>query len=126
MLKLISLDIDGTLDVGDPPGPIPIAFVHELLAAGHIVGSCSDNTVSFQKKMWEKAGIVPHFTVIKHGLLEVKSGFAADYYVHVGDRVTDRLAAKSGGFEFIDVAHMTGPNGEQLYAEMLLEARAAE
>ena len=120
MLKLISLDIDGTLDVGDPPGLIPISFVRELLAAGFIVGSCSDNTVSWQKRMWDSAGIAPHFSVVKYGLREVRASFAADHYVHVGDKITDRLAAQNGGFDFIDVAQMTGPGGELLYSEMLL------
>ena len=51
MPKLISFDIDGTLEVGDPPGYITIARVRQALGLGYIVGSCSDWPVSRQQRM---------------------------------------------------------------------------
>lgn len=120
MAKLISLDIDGTLELGDPPGIIPVSFVRRLLEQGYIVGSCSDNTVRFQRQLWEAQGIAPHFAVLKQELGGVRAQFVADAYVHVGDRVTDRLAAKMGGFEFIDVATLVGESGDFLESLLLL------
>ena len=38
---LVSFDIDGTLEVGDPPGPIELALVRRAKALGYIVGSAS-------------------------------------------------------------------------------------
>ena len=112
MAKLISLDIDGTLELGDPPGIIPMSFVNRLLSLGYLVGSCSDNTVSFQQKLWASHGITPHFAVLKQQLDIVRAQFLADSYIHVGDRVTDRIAAKMGGFEYIDVANLVDEAGE--------------
>src|SRR4051794_1215487 len=64
LAKLISFDIDGTLEVGDPPGYITIARVREALQLGYIIGSCSDWPVSHQQRMWQKHGIPVAFTVL--------------------------------------------------------------
>ena len=40
--RLISFDIDGTLEIGDPPGLIPLDAVRRAIALGFVVGSCSD------------------------------------------------------------------------------------
>ena len=53
-VKLVSFDIDGTLEIGDPPGIIPIALVRRAQALGYLVGSCSDRPVSFQAEMWRR------------------------------------------------------------------------
>jgi hypothetical protein len=37
--KLISFDIDGTLEVGGPPGSITIERVRQALELGYIIGS---------------------------------------------------------------------------------------
>ena len=57
MAKLISFDIDGTLETGDPPGCITMERVREVQALGYIIGSCSDRTVSTQQRMWMEHGI---------------------------------------------------------------------
>src|SRR3954471_11303385 len=82
--KLISFDIDGTLEIGDPPGYITIARVREALALGYIIGSCSDWPVSHQQRMWKQHGIPVSFTVLKHHLDRVKADFVAEEYVHIG------------------------------------------
>ena len=46
MAKLISFDIDGTLEVGDPPGIITLDMVRKAKELGFLVGSCSDRTIS--------------------------------------------------------------------------------
>lgn len=111
-MVVVSFDIDGTLEVGDPRGAIPIAFVRHLVSLDHHrVGSCSDNTVGWQQRMWDAHDVSPHFTVVKHRLHQVRASFAATRYVHIGDRPSDREAAVLGGFEFIDVETLVGADG---------------
>jgi hypothetical protein len=100
MPRLISLDIDGTLEVGDPPGCITIARVREALELGYIVGSCSDWPVSHQKRMWLAHGIPVSFTVLKHQLDRVRAEFSAERYVHIGDTNIDRHYAERNGFVY--------------------------
>lgn len=100
MAKLISFDIDGTLETGDPPGCITMARVREALELGYIVGSCSDRPVSHQQRMWTKHGITVSFTVLKHQLDRVKVEFSAEAYVHIGDTNMDRHYAERNGFAY--------------------------
>lgn len=102
-LRLISFDIDGTLEVGDPPGEIPLAAVHRAFELGFVVGSCSDRTVSTQKLMWDKHQVPMQFTVLKQQLPLVKAQFQAEYYVHIGDTDVDAWMAKDAGFDFLHV-----------------------
>jgi FMN phosphatase YigB (HAD superfamily) len=100
LAKLISFDIDGTLEVGDPPGYITMARVRQALALGYIVGSCSDRTVSDQRRIWTEHGIVVAFTVLKHHLDRVKAEFSAEEYFHIGDTNMDRHYAERAGFAY--------------------------
>lgn len=99
---LISLDIDGTLDVGDPPGPVTMEGVRRSLGRGCVIGSCSDRPLSTQRKIFEAAGVPISFAVSKHMLADVKAKFAADRYLHVGDREDlDKRYALMADFEFL-------------------------
>jgi hypothetical protein len=98
--KLVSFDIDGTLEVGDPPGIVAIALVRHLQGRGHVIGSCSDRPVSYQQELWEGLGIRVDFTVLKHRLAEVRAQFVADAYYHIGDTDVDDFFARSAGFHF--------------------------
>ena len=100
MPKLISFDIDGTLEVGDPPGCITIARVQQALDLGYIVGSCSDWPVSHQRRMWAERGIAVAFTVLKHQLDRVRAEFSADAYFHIGDTNMDKHYAERNGFVY--------------------------
>ena len=100
MPKLISFDIDGTLETGDPPGYITMARVREALELGYIIGSCSDRTVSQQQRMWEAHGISVSFTVLKHQLDQVRAEFSAEVYYHIGDTNMDRHYAERNGFTY--------------------------
>ena len=100
MAKLISFDIDGTLETGDPPGCITIARVREALALGYIIGSCSDRTVSHQQRMWAEHGVTVSFTVLKHQLDRVRAEFNAEVYYHIGDTNMDRHYAELNGFAY--------------------------
>ena len=100
MPRLISFDIDGTLEVGNPPGCITIERVRQALALGYIIGSCSDRTVSHQQRMWAEHGISVAFTVLKHQLDRVRAEFPAEHYVHIGDTNIDRQYAERNGFVY--------------------------
>ena len=43
---LVSFDIDGTMEFGDPPGPVTADVARELFARGYIVGVASDGVTS--------------------------------------------------------------------------------
>lgn len=103
MTKLISFDIDGTLEVGDPPGGITMEMVRDVKGLGYLIGSCSDRTVSEQQRIWQDHGIEVEFTVLKHRLDEVKQQFPADEYYHIGDTEIDRRASLQSGFNFLPV-----------------------
>src|SRR5207245_1195704 len=58
MVTLVSFDIDGTLEVGDPPGIVSIALVKTAKRLGYLVGSCSDRPISHQQSLWARLPIV--------------------------------------------------------------------
>jgi len=110
---LVSFDIDGTLEVGDPPGIVTIAMVKLAKGLGYVIGSCSDRPLRFQRELWERLRIDADFTVLKHRLVDVKALFPAETYYHIGDTDTDHLMATGAGFRFLlaeAAAHRTwGP-----------------
>ena len=116
--RVISFDIDGTLVTGHGPGPITLEMVKQAQEWGYVIGSCSDRPIGDQKNMWEKAGIVVAFTVLKHMLEDVKSKFDADVYYHIGDTELDKHYAELSGFKFLQVQDMqpepwmVAPDGE--------------
>jgi hypothetical protein len=97
---LISFDIDGTMEFGDPPGGVTVEMVRKAKELGFIVGSCSDRFPSWQKKVWDSHSIPVDFWVAKHKLPDVKARFQADRYVHIGERDIDRQLAEQVGFHF--------------------------
>ena len=101
--NLISFDIDGTLEVGDPPGDITMGMVRTAKQRGYLIGSCSDRPLSYQQRIWAEYDIVADFTVLKHKLDDVKARFSAEVYYHIGDTDTDRFYAKRAGFLFVAV-----------------------
>lgn len=97
---LVSFDIDGTLEVGDPPGPILLAAVRQARQLGYVIGSASDRTRSDQESLWKTCGISVDFVGGKHHLPEVRERFDCTRYVHIGDSLVDELYANQAGFEF--------------------------
>ena len=117
LVTLVSFDIDGTLETGEPPGAVSIALVRRAKELGHLVGSCSDRPISHQQDMWERQRVVVDFTVLKHRLADVRARFQAAAYYHVGDTDTDEFFAAAAGFRFLRahvVAH--GPPSLALFA----------
>jgi len=98
---LVSFDIDGTLEVGDPPGPIQLTVVRRAKELGYIVGSASDRVRSDQAALWTTHEIDMDFIGHKHMLDSVREQFtAANRFIHIGDTDVDRHYAKLHGFEF--------------------------
>ena len=98
---LVSFDIDGTLEVGDPPGIITISMVRRAKRLGYVIGSCSDRPLRFQRELWERLRISADFTVLKHRLIDVKALFRAATYYHIGDTDVDDAVASQAGFRFL-------------------------
>ncbi len=115
MARLISFDIDGTLEVGDPPGYITMAMVRQAQLLGYIIGSCSDRTITNQQRIWQDHRIEVEFTVLKHQLEEVRDAFSADAYYHIGDTDMDRFYAQKAGFSYYfpdaSIDHLWETNG---------------
>ena len=101
MVKLISFDIDGTLEMGDPPGIITMDMVRAIKALGYLIGSGSDRPLSSQRQLWESHHIVVDFTTLKHQLADVKARFQAEVYYHIGDTDMDHFLADRAGFRFV-------------------------
>lgn len=100
----MSLDIDGTMEFGDPPGPVPVTLVRELVAAGFVVGCASDRTRADQADTWRRHDLELAFFGGKHHLHEVRAQYAdAHRFVHVGDTHVDAHYARLAGFEFVTV-----------------------
>ena len=102
MVTLISFDIDGTLEVGDPPGVLTMDMVRMVQEKGFLIGSCSDRPLSGQQAIWDQHQIPVQFVSSKHMLPDVMAKFKADIYYHIGDREDlDRKPALDAGFEFL-------------------------
>jgi phosphoglycolate phosphatase-like HAD superfamily hydrolase len=105
----VSFDIDGTMEFGEPPGPVPAAVVRDLVARGYVIGVASDWPRSSQHPLWARHGIEPHFVGGKHQLNVVREQFEADRYLHVGDTEIDERYALLAGFEFLHVTDIIMP-----------------
>jgi hypothetical protein len=101
LTKLISFDIDGTLEVGDPPGIVTMDMVRLIKTLGYLIGSCSDRPVSYQQRLWAHHNIRVDFTVLKHQLDDVKAQFQTEAYYHIGDTDMDCFYATRAGFRFV-------------------------
>lgn len=98
---LITFDIDGTMEFGDPPGILTQEHVNYFRSKGAIVGSASDRPVSSQWSMWGDYGMELDFVILKHRMPELREKYPdAETYWHVGDRPLDQQTARAAGFTF--------------------------
>lgn len=72
MKILVSFDIDGTLEVGYPPGPVTLDMVKRARETGCIIGTSSDRPLSVQKELMNRQHIHMDFVSLKHKLSEVR------------------------------------------------------
>ncbi len=103
---LISFDIDGTLEVGDPPGPVTLDMVRRARESGCIIGIGSDRTLRAQQELMDSNNIHMDFVSLKHKLTEVRAAFEVEQYyhigdTHIGDTELDRQFALRAGFDFL-------------------------
>ena len=101
MAILVSFDIDGTLEAGDPPGPVTMSMVRKAQASGCIIGSASDRPIPVQQSIWNRYGIEVSFVSSKQGLPDVKARFQVEECYHIGDTDLDRQYALEAGFHFV-------------------------
>lgn len=98
---VITFDIDGTMEFGEPNGILTRQHVLGFRSQGAIVGSASDRPESTQLMLWRKYGIELDFVVLKHRMAEIKEQYPdAEAYWHVGDRPLDQMTARQAGFTF--------------------------
>src|SRR5271167_3958298 len=90
---VISFDIDGTIDVGDPPGPIAVDLVRQAKQLGYIVGTCSDRTQSDQRQLLERERITLDFVSHKYQLSDTRLQFGCPRCIHIGDSTVDEFHA---------------------------------
>ena len=100
-ITVVSFDIDGTLEVGEPAGVVSLALVRAARALGYVIGSCSDRPVSHQQEMWTALAIPVDFTVLKHRLADVRARFPGARCFHIGDTEVDERYALAAGFQFL-------------------------
>jgi hypothetical protein len=110
---LVSFDIDGTLEAGDPPGPLPMQLVRRAKEIGYVVGSASDRTLRDQRRIWRDHGIDVDFVSHKHHLDDIRGQFDCSRLVHIGDTHVDEHYATLAGFEFwfVDRLPVDGTSG---------------
>lgn len=111
-LVLVSFDIDGTLTLGEPPGPISLDMVRDAKRCGHVVGSSSDRTLREQRQIWEEAGIGVDFVGHKHDLQSIREQFECARLIHIGDTLVDQYYAGLAGFEFFHVDSLPLPRAK--------------
>lgn len=98
---LMSFDIDGTLEFGDPQGPISVGLVRALIVAGVYVGSSSDRHLADQRLVWQTQGVDVYFCAHKHAMATLKKIYRCTSYVHIGDTLVDEREARRANMTFI-------------------------
>ena len=100
-MLLVSFDIDGTMEFGDPPGILSKSDIAFLRLNGVLLGSASDRTYSTQIRMWAEYEFSIDFAIVKHKIAELKDTYhQANSFWHVGDRPIDQQTAFNSGFTF--------------------------
>lgn len=100
-MLLVTFDIDGTMEFGDPVGTVDKQVIEFYRNNGVIVGSASDRTKSTQLNMWSQYGFEVDFAIVKHKIPELIEEYdQCELFWHVGDRPVDQQIAFNAGFTF--------------------------
>ena len=105
-LVVLVFDVDGTLEVGSPPGPIPIRVLYELKRRGFIVG-----IIGNYHRIIHRC-IDFHFCLqghpVKHiSLRRVIEMFNPDLVIYVADEDRDRRACMDAGVVYVRPEHFS-------------------
>ena len=85
-MLLVTFDIDGTMEFGDPVGVVTKEVVQFYRDNGVLVGSASDRTKSTQLNMWNSFGFQVDFAIVKHKIPELMEEYTqCKSFWHVGD-----------------------------------------
>jgi len=94
-VKAFAFDRDGTLEWGNPPGPITREHLEKVRSLGYAIGGAGGQAVEEQRRNWEENGIKPDFVVYKGDLPSLRGRFTE--FTHVGDKEDDINWAQKAG-----------------------------
>ena len=102
-INIISFDIDGTMEFGNPSGLVTVEMVKAEIVKGNAIISCSGHIVANQIKMFKEHGIELQMACLKGGLREAKRNWNVNVerYIHIGDDEIDKEAAEFARFEYM-------------------------
>ena len=99
MKKAFAFDRDGTLEWGNPQGPITKEHLEKMRSLGYLIGGSGGQPSSDQSERWREHRIEPDFTVHKENLPEIRAKFSE--LTHVGDTQDDVEWAKKAKANFM-------------------------
>ena len=101
---VVSIDIDGTMEFGEPPGPVTVALVQTLVAAGHVVG-CARPTARAptSRTTWAGARHRAHVRRWQASPRTVRERFACRALRTRRRHACRRALRGVAGFEFVTV-----------------------
>ena len=100
MKVVVAFDVDGTLEVGNPPGPIKLSELKRLKELGLVVGIVG----AFEKVKRIISDLEFYYPGHPHKpkyLKEIKERYNPVIAIYVGDDDADRVAALSSGFIYV-------------------------
>jgi len=89
--KAFAFDRDGTLEWGNPPGPVKKHHLIFLKQLGYQIGGSGGQAEGEQYSNWKSNGIDPDFVVFKSDIYTLKPRYSK--IIHIGDDITDRKVA---------------------------------
>jgi hypothetical protein len=98
-LKAFAFDRDGTLEWGNPPGPITREQLERTRALGYAIGGSGGQVAEEQERNWRENEIEPDFLVYKGDLSSLSEKFTE--FTHVGDAEDDINWARMAGARYM-------------------------
>jgi len=98
-MKAFAFDRDGTLEWGNPPGPITKGHLGRTRALGYAIGGSGGQAAQEQERNWQENRSKPDFVVYKGDLPSLRGRFTE--LTHVGDREDDLNWARKAGARYM-------------------------